>query len=111
MQEYKSYQIALPENYSDSPQAFAELVSRHGQLFEGAVMSRYAYDLRYSYLADTFTVTEVDSEHFGFNVDLRYFEGCRDKDERVPVSMRVGYQWGAQHIIFTLDETVWSTDN
>lgn len=112
------YVIDIPIDFTNTEAAFKKLLEEHYPLFETSVMSAHAGDMRYSYLGDTFTVTEVEQPEdgqgsFTFEVMVQYYEGCKGKDGSDPIEETVAFTFDKQSrsIKFTLDETQWGLDN
>ncbi len=118
MRKETEYQIEVPKDLPNSIAAFKKLVEEHYQFFETSVMSAFRGDMRYTYLGDSFTVTEVEPPEdmqgsFTFEVQVQYYEGCKDKDDTDTIEETLPFTYDKQSrlITFTLDETQWGLDN
>jgi hypothetical protein len=114
----QNYEIEVPEGTPTTQSAFIALVEENGHLFKGLVMADYRGDCRYEYQPDSFKVTDVNSEcwsdgSFEFEVDVQYFEGCKDKDfvDSIPGTVEFSYDKSSRLIKFELNETIWNPDN
>ncbi len=118
MRTETEYEIDIPQNFANTKAAFKTLIEEHYQLFETSVMSAHAGDMRYSYMGDSFTVTEIEPPEdgqgsFTFEVMVQYYEGCKGKDGVDPIEETVAFSFDkeSRSIKFTLDETQWGLDN
>lgn len=115
----KIYEIAVPNDFPASEGAFKELIKQHANYFEGHVMADYRGDARYTYQPDSFEVTEVyyeigdDAGSIEFEVDVQYFEGCKDRDgvDQQPRIVEFSVDKIKRCLVFELNEDVWNTDN
>lgn len=112
------YEIHVSPDLLNTEAAFRKLIEYHNHLFERSVMSKYAGDMRYSYIRDSFTVTEVErlddtQGSFTFEANIQYYEGCKDNNGVVDIEDTVEYSFDKNTglIKFTLNETPWKLDN
>lgn len=90
--------------------ALKGIIEASPSVFEDSVMSSFGGDARYTYESDSFKVTEIYDGEFIIEVDVSYFEGCKDKDDCNAVELSVSYEIVGSKMIFELDETVWRTE-
>lgn len=115
----KRYEIYFPTDFQNTVKTFKDLIKQHAHYFEGYVMADYRGDARYSYRSDSFEVTEVwyekgdDAGSFEFEVDVDYFEGCKDKNgvDQEPRIAEFIFDKSKRCLVFELDETIWNPDN
>lgn len=114
----KTYEIHVPEGLPNTEKAITTLIEQHGHYFEGYVMADYRGDARYSYQPDSFEITEFnyDGDQFGsieFDVDVQYFEGCKDKNYLDQESRTAEFILNKEErcLVFELNETIWNPDN
>ena len=81
-------------------------------------MADYRGDPRFSYQPDSFEITDFyyDGDQSGsieFDVDVQYFEGCKDKDyiDQEPRTAEFTLDKKNRCLVFELDETIWNPDN
>lgn len=112
------YELSVPEGTINSEADFKAFIESHYQLFEDSVMSSYRGDMRYSFQGDSLTVTEAECEdgssgYFTFEVDVQYYEGCKDKNDvsSHEDSVEFSYDKATRILKFSLDEIIWQVDN
>lgn len=114
------YEIFVPIDTPDTKEAFENLIEKNGHIFERFVMSNFRGDMRYEYQADSLTVSQIDIDSSSstegtitFEVDVQYFEGCKNKDylDQSEYSVDFTYDRGSRVLKFELDETIWNPDN
>lgn len=117
------YEISVPEETPGTDEALKVLIEGNYHLFEESVMSNFRYDTRYSYFGESFKVIELEVDSldngvlnggsFTFEVQIQYYEGCKNKDdvETVDETIEFSYEPSSRLIKFTLDETQWDLDN
>lgn len=117
MSNIKSYEIDVPVGTPATEAALKSLFEANGHLFEGLVLADYRGDTRYEYQPDSFKVTETNLENwpqgsFEYEVDVQYFEGCKDKDyvDNATGTVEFNYDSVSKLIKFELDETIWNPD-
>ena len=115
----KRYEIYIPDDFLNTEEAFKDLIKQHAHYFEGYVMADYRDDARYTYQSDSFEVTEVsyvtgdNAGSFEFEVDVQYFEGCKDRDylDQDGRTAEFTFDKSKRCLVFDLDETIWNPDN
>ncbi|RDT54482.1 hypothetical protein DXF93_11615 [Escherichia coli] len=113
----QEFQIYVPQGTPSTVAAFKKLIESHYHLFEDSVLSNFN-DTRYTFQGDSLTVTEFECEDglngsFTFEVDVQYYEGCKDKDDVFSHedTVEFSYEKATRLIKFSLDETIWQVDN
>jgi hypothetical protein len=113
-----SHEIYVPQGTPSTEDAFKDLIEKNGHIFEGFVMSKFRGDGRYQYQKDSLTVNEINhdgqtSGSISFNVDVQYFDGCKDKDylDQEEYEVDFTYEKNERLLKFELDETIWNPDN
>ncbi|MGK6418618.1 hypothetical protein ACFGD2_021345 [Citrobacter freundii] len=114
----KTQRIKVPVGTPGTEKALKKIIEDNSHIFEGMVMAGYRGDLRYSYQADSFEITEINTDgltggSIEFEVGIQYYEGCKDKNyfDTVDGSADFTYDQATMCLKFKLDETVWNPDN
>lgn len=113
-----NYEIPVPQETPGTEEALKKIIEDNAHIFEGMMMGHYRGDQRYSYQADSFKITDINTDgsscgSFEFEVGVQYYEGCKDKDffDMVDGSADFTYDRVTRCLKFELDETVWNPDN
>ena len=111
-------EIPVPEGTPSTEKAFRDLIKDNGHIFEGFVMSNFRGDARYEYQAESVSVSEINTDgktggSITFEVDVQYFEGCKDKDylDQQEYTVDFTYDSESRTLKFEMDETIWNPDN
>lgn len=113
-----SHEISVPEGTPGTDKAFKDLIEKNGHIFKGFVMSNFRGNPSYEYQPDSLKVIEIDhdgstSGSITFEVDVQYFEGCKDKDylDQKEYSVEFTYDKASRMLKFELNEMIWDLDN
>lgn len=113
-----TYEIEVPSGTPCTEDALKKIIEDNAHIFEGMMMANYRGDQRYSYQADSFEITDINTDgctggSFEFEVGIQYYEGCKDKNsfDIEDGSADFIYDRATRHLKFALDETVWNPDN
>lgn len=114
----ETYEIGVPVGTPATEEALKKIIEDNAHIFEGMMMASYRGDPRYSYQADSFEITDINTDSticgsIEFEVGIQYYEGCKGKDyfDVVDGSADFTYDKATSCLKFELNETVWNPDN
>ncbi|MCX8958051.1 hypothetical protein EHW66_02270 [Erwinia psidii] len=107
MTKMTTYRIPLDGTDAEDPEGIRALFENNAGMFEEALLSSYAGDIRYSMLHKTFQVSSLSPGLIKYRCQLNFYAGCTDQNETFDEAGSVAYQIEDNQIVFALDETIW----